>query len=156
MNIPTLKGGQMTTIAYIIGILVLLFIIYRILGKIGLVQTKEKQRKEAEKTEAMTELRNDDYFNPLYYKGKTYKHLGEALGQKYAGDLNIAMRGAGTDEELIMVTFGKLYNKVNVSEVAAHYYLKTKGRDLQTDLLNELSEKEVVQLMNIINSLPNN
>lgn len=155
MNVPNLKGGQMVTLAYIIGILVLLFIVYRILGKVGLVTTREKKRTEAEKTEAVSNLRTDEYFNPLYYKGKSYKSVGQALGEKYAGDLRIAMSGAGTDEELINATFGKLYNKVNVSEVAAYYYLKTKGRDLQADLLNELSDKEIVELMNIINALPN-
>lgn len=151
MKVPELKGGQMLTLAYIIGILVVLFIIYKILGKTGLVETKEDKKEDA----AATEIRTLSYFNPLYLKDKltTYQKLG-SIAKSYASQLRTAMKGFGTDEEMIYNTFGKLKTKENIAEVAM-YYVAEYNSDLQSDLLNELNDKEMLILMNIINKLPN-
>lgn len=150
MKVPELKGGQMITLAYFIGILIILYIVYKILGKVGLVETKE-DKKEAE---AATKIRSLSYFEPLYLKGRTdYKPLG-STAQFYAAQLMKAMKGFGTDEEMIYSVFGKLKNKENIAEVAAYYYQDYK-RSLQADLLNDLSDSEMLTLNNIINKLPN-
>jgi hypothetical protein len=65
-----------------------------------------------------------------------------------------AMSGSGTDEELIYATFGKLLNKVNISEISLAYAAKY-GRDLQSDLLSELNDKEILNLWSIIDKLSN-
>jgi len=162
MKVPELKGGQMITLAYFVGILVVLFIVYRLLSKVGLVKTVAQQRTAAEQTAAVDMLRTDDYFNPDYYKTAKYKQLGTNTANQYAKDLRSAMAGVGTDEELIYSTFGKLANKAQISEIADQYrsiygfpfYIMSDN--LQADLLDELTKEEVSNMMNIINQLPNN
>lgn len=151
MKVPELKGGQMLTLAYIIAILVILFIVYKVIGKLGLVDTKEDKKKD----EAAAALRTSNYFDPLYLKGNTsYKALGKTKATFYAGELRSSIKGWGTDEEKIYSVFGKLNSKENISEIAL-YYEHDFNRSLQSDLLNELNDKEMLILNNIINKLPN-
>ena len=154
MKAPDLKSGQMITIAYLIGMVVVLFIVYKLLVKVGIIKSSAKKRAEAEQGAAVDMLRTDEYWKPDYYKGLSFKSLGSNAATLYAQTIRAGLRGFGTNEEKINVTFGKLFNKCNVSEVSEKYYLQY-GRDLQTDLLNDLSDKEVASLMNIINGLPN-
>lgn len=149
-NVPELKTGQMITIAYIIGIVIILYVIYKVLGKIGLVQTKESK----EKDKATSEILTNDYFSAEYALKRYYKSLGKDKALEYAETIRKALKGFGTDENQLFITFGKLYSKCNIAEIAT-IYNKKYGRDLQADIANELSAKEKVQLLNIINSLPN-
>lgn len=154
MNVPSLKGSQMLTLAYFIGILVLLFIVYKVLSKIGLVKTAADKKEEKQTAEAVSSIRSLKYFEPLYLKDKldTYQKLGKTA-QFYAAQLSKAMSGFGTDEETIFSVFGKLKSRENIAEVAS-YYLNDYNESLQTDLLNELSEDELKTLSDIINKLP--
>lgn len=156
MKVPELKGGQMITIAYFVGIVVVLFIVYKFLGKIGLIKTSEKKREEEAETKAAAQLRTSVYFEPLYLKDKlsTYKPLGKSLASSYASQLKGSLSGAGTDEETIYAVFGKLRSKENIAEISA-YYLQKYSRSLQSDLLNDLNDAEMVILTDIINKLPN-
>jgi len=158
MKVPSLKTGQMMTIAYGIAIIVVLFIVYKILAGVGLIKTPAKKRAEAEKGAAVKMLRTDDYFDPLYIKTNNltgqFKSLGSNAPDVYARDIFMAIQGWGTNEEAIYSTFGKLHNKCNISEIAMSYNLKYR-RSLQADLLNDLTDSEVSALMNIINGLPN-
>jgi hypothetical protein len=155
MKTPDLKGGQMLTIAYFIAIVVVLFIVYKFLGKIGLIKTADKKKQDEAETKAAQTLRTSVYFDPMYLKGKTktYNQLGNDA-QYYAATIMKALGGFGTDEELIYATFGKLKSKENIAEVAA-YYLQDYNRILQADLLNDLSDEEMVILNDIISKLPN-
>jgi len=153
-KVPELKGGQMITIAYFIGILVILFIVYKILGATGLVKTKAKKIEEKAEENAVNEVRTNDIFNPEYYFDKKYQSLGNQYITMYSNELRKAMQGIGTNEEAIFVVFGKLMNKCQVSELAAGYKYKFQ-RDLKTDLLNELSASDIATIMSIVNKLPN-
>jgi len=155
-SVPELKGGQMITILYGIGVIVLLYIVYKIMAGMGLIKTAAARRAENEKVAAVKNMETDAYFDPHYLKDKIgqFKALGSNTAIVYAQNLRDAMKGLGTDEEAIYATFGKLYNKCNVAEVAL-YYVSQYNCDLQVDLLNELSDKEKTKLMNIINGLPN-
>jgi hypothetical protein len=154
MKAPDLKQNQMVTIAYIIGMGILLFIVYKLLVKVGLIKSAAKKRAEAEQGAAVEMLRTDDYWKPDYYKGLAFKSIGSNAATLYAQTIRAGMRGFGTNEEKILVTFGKIFNKCNVSEISEKYATQY-GRDLQADLLNDLSDKEVASLMNIVNGLPN-
>lgn len=153
MKTPDLKSGQMITIAYLVGLLVVLFIVYKLLIKVGLIKSPAKKRAQAEAEAAVEMLRTDDYFSPDYYKGRQFKSLGSNQANLFAQQIRKALRGFGTNEEELYTTFSKLYNKCNVSEVAESYQLQYKN-NLQADLLNDLNDKEVAELMNIINGLP--
>jgi hypothetical protein len=146
---PELNTNQMITIAYLIGLIVVIFVVYKILKGLGLI-------KDAQKDTAVEDLRTTDYLNPDYFKGKQgdFRSLGADAAILHASELRAAMQGFGTDEEAIYAVFGKLYNKVNCSELAATY-LQGFGDDLQTDLLNELTDSEKQTLWDIIKKLPN-
>lgn len=146
--------GKVIQIAYILGFVIVLVIVYKLMSAVGLIKSPAKKRSQKEQAEALKMLRTDEYFDPNYYKDKKFKSIGANAANLYAQNLRKAVRGMGTDEEMIFATFGKLYNKANVSEVAAAYQSHYK-RDLQADLLDDLNNKEVTTLMNIINGLPN-
>lgn len=153
-KVPELKTGQMITLAYFIGILVILFVIYKILGKLGIIKTAEKKEAEKNETEAVNELRTNDLFDPQYWKGKYYRVIGKDNANILAGRLRVAMQGLGTDEEMILTTFGKLKCKINVSEVT-YAYAQLYKRDLRLDMIDELSDSEMNEVWQIIKKLPN-
>jgi hypothetical protein len=146
--------GKIIPVIYIIGFILILIIVYKLLSSIGIIKTPKKKRELAAQAVAVEALRTDDYFDPAYYRNKKFKSIGMNAANLYAQYVRKAVRGAGTDEELIFTTFGKLYNKCNVSEVAERYTMQYK-RDMQTDLLNDLTKKEAAALMSIIDNLPN-
>jgi len=152
MKVPS--SDKVISIAMIIGLLVVVFIVYKLLSGIGLIKTPAKKRAIKEKAEALNSMRTDEYWNPTYYKTQTYKSMNGPVIMKYSGDLHDALMGLGTDEEAVYNVFSKLLNKCNVSELAAAYQLKF-GRDLKTDLLNDMNDTEVATLMEIVNGLPN-
>ena len=137
---------------YIVGILVIVLIIYRVLKSIGLIKSQAKIKAKAQRKELISDLRGVEQFDVLYLdKRKGYKSLSDRA-QQYAVALRNAMKGFGTDEESIMSIFSRLNNRDNISEVALVYKNKYE-RDLLIDLLNELTDKEKAELMTIINKL---
>lgn len=153
-SIPEVKGGQFMTILYGIAIVVILYVVYQVLTKIGLIKTRTKRQAIAAKTEAEANLRASEYFNPLLLKNNEKYVPLAGTGKLYAGMLYKAMRGLGTDEEAIYSVFGRLHSKENISELALYYQTIGK-RDLITDILNELTDKEQATLWSIIEKLPN-
>ena len=151
MNLQSLGiSGKIKTVLYIVGGLIVLLIIVRILrtGK-----RKAKEIKKEDKIQAVQDLRTMEYFNPDFKVGKIFNPIGDNAADLYAEQLRKAVRGLGTNEERIYSTFSKLKCKANISEVAARYYLKFR-RDLRTDILNDLNDKEKVILLGIINQMP--
>jgi len=152
MKVP--DTGKIITFAYLIGFVIVLLVLYKILSAVGIIKTSKRKRADKEKDAAVEMLRTDEYFDPDYYKVRKFKSLGSNAANLYAQHIRKAIRGIGTDEEMLYATFGKFYNKCNVSEVSESYFKQYKN-DLQADLLNDLTDKEVVNLMEIINGLPN-
>ena len=154
-KVPKLEGGQLITIAYFIGILVILFIVYKILAATGLVKTAAAKKEDAEEKLAVDTIRTSDIFDPEYARqNKKFTPLGTHKLAVYTEELRKALRGWGTDEEAIFVVFGNLNNKCNVSELAATYEEKYKD-NLKTVLLNDLTKEDAATLMSIVNRLPN-
>jgi hypothetical protein len=135
---------QKLIIIVVILIVVLLFI-DQILKAIGLKKSGADRAEE----NAISDLRTLPQFDPLYSKGKAFKPIGLNQSNVYAEQLRKSIRGIGTDEEIIYSTFGKLNNKMNISEVAESFYLKYKT-DLRAALLSDLKDSEKVKLMQII------
>lgn len=140
-------------IIYMAGILIILLIVYRVLKSIGIIKSQSKVKAKEQRKELIQDLRGVEQFDVMYLdKKKSYKSLS-TKAQEYAVALRNAMKGFGTDEESIMSIFSRLDNRDNISEVALVYKNKYE-RDLLTDLLNELTDKEKAELMTIINKLP--
>ena len=131
-------------------VIIVTIIIWRVLGKIGLVKSKEQKQKDS----AVETLFTMTYFDPAYNKGKSFAPLGKSAADKYAKDLNRALGIFGDDEEAIYSTFGKLKNKTNISEVAESFQNIYK-KDMRATVLGNLSEKEMKKLFDIISKLPN-
>jgi hypothetical protein len=160
MKIP--DTNKIMSIAMIIGIVVALYIIYKILNAFGLLKTASDKRDDAAKAAAVSSLRVDQYFDPNFYADKNFNALDLDTAVKDAKDLRSAMAGIGTDEESIYTIFGGLPCKMAVSQVADCYKQQygfpfyIMSDNLKTDLLNELTAEEVNTLMGIINNLPDN
>jgi len=159
MKVPELKTGQMVTIAYILAIIIVLYIVYKVLNAVGLLQTGADKRKRAEEKVAINMLSSDEYFDPEFYKTeKPFKQIGSTLASDYAGTIHYAIYGGmlgrfNTDYNLIFTTMNKLYNKCNISELA-EAFLQKYNLFLQNSLLNNLNGEHIADLMNIINALP--
>lgn len=151
MTIDT--AGKTKLILLGVGLLFVLFFLNKILTMIGIRKSKTR----IEKDEAEESLNTMKYFEPGYYKKVPHKPLGETMAQHYAKDLNKAWKffrpTLTVNEDLIYSTFGKLGNKVQISEVAEQYYLM-RSEDLRSRIMKELNRKEQVKLFNIIQSLP--
>lgn len=154
MKIPEVKGGQFMTVLYGIAILVILFVVYQVLAKIGLIKTRAKKKAEAAKEEASTELRTSEFFDPMILEQYPNYVPLKNQARDWAAQLYNAMHKLGTDEEAIYSVFGRLRNKLNIAEISLNYRLAWR-RDLLTEILNELTEKEQVNLWTIISKLPN-
>jgi truncated hemoglobin YjbI len=155
----TPDSGKIINLVTLIGLLVFLFVIYKILDAAGLIKTHADKVADAKRAAAVTDLRISDYFSPEYYKTFQTQPLSDNQASQYAKQLRGAMAGIGTDEETIYTIFGALPNHVAISQVA-NEYKKQYGfpfyilsNSLQDDLLNELSPKEVEVLMSIINKI---
>jgi hypothetical protein len=154
MKVP--DTNKLISIAIIIGIFVALYIIYKILDKVGIIKTGADKREEAAEESAKSELLASDLFKPGEFHPQigTYKSIGSTAAYSYADKIHQALRGVGTNEDLLFSVFLKLYNKVNISEIATAYALNYKS-DMGLDLADDLSKSEMVRLMEIINKLPN-
>jgi hypothetical protein len=157
MKTPT--KDQVVVYIYIAGAVVAVYFVYRIMVKLGLVDTFQSKQLDKEKELALNQMRKGDYWRPEYYKTQRFTPLGAELAKEYANDLRKAVRGIGTDEEVIYTTFGKLNSKAQISEIAEQYrdsyiwWFTGGGDNLQADILDDLKEKEVLTLMDIINKI---
>lgn len=136
-------------IFYVIAGLVVLLMLDQILKAVGLKKDKADKNKE----QAVQELRTNDFFNPMFYRGKAFAAIGKEPANQYAKDIRKAVSGFGTDEEMLFTTFGKLKCRYNISEIAESYY-ELFGKNLLPAILNELSEKDMATLNTIVNKLP--
>ena len=150
MNLP--DSNKLITAGYLIAILLVLFFVYKILSGIGIVKTAKKEKAKAAQAEAINDLRGVPQFNVMYLDSRRDYRSLDAYAQTYAEELRKAIRGLGTDEEAVYSIFSRLAKKDNIAEIATVYKNKY-GRDLLTDLLNDLTDKEKAKLMNIINNL---
>jgi len=153
MNLP--DSNKLMSAAYIVALLLILFFVYKILAGFGIVKTAKKKKEQAAKEAAINDLRGVEQFTPdvnILAERQGYK-LTSASAQIYAETLRKAIRGLGTDEEAIFSIFSRLQSKRDITEIATAYRSKY-DRDLLTDLLNDMTDKEKAKLMIIINNLP--
>ena len=155
MKVP--DTGKIISVVYIGAALIVVFLIYKIFAGVGLIKTTAKKKELSKRTEAEAKLRSSEYFNPLFLKGRLdqYKNKLGNQAKDYSGQLRKAIAGLGTNEETIFSIFGRLKNKWNIGEISM-YYRGSFNRDLLSDLLNDLTDKEQLILWDIINKLPEN
>lgn len=156
MKVP--DSGKIISVIYIGAALIGVYLIYKIFSGVGLIKTGAKKKEIAARSEAEIKLRGSEYFNPLFLKTKVdaYKSkLDSAEVKLMVQEIRQALRGLGTNEEKIFSVFGRLKSKWNISELS-FYYRYVYNRDLLTDLLNDLTDKEQLILWDIISKLKEN
>ncbi len=151
MKTPT--KDQVIVYIYIAGGLLGAYFIYKVMAKLGLIKTASDRKEE----QAVAELREYDYFNPMVLKDHSWARLGETQAKNFALELYRAMHGSvifglGTDEEAIYSVFGKMTDKYQIAEVSGWYQIQF-DKSLLSDILNELNDSEKATLMNIINNI---
>ena len=134
---------------YVVGAIVVLLIVDQILKAFNLKKDKNDKKEE----EAQSELRTNDFFNPMFYKGKAFSALGKSVSNQYAKDIKSSLGLFNDNEELIYTTFGKLKCKYNISEIAESFY-ELYGKEMLPAILAKLNSKEMAILNAIINKLP--
>jgi hypothetical protein len=151
MNTP--DSGKIIQVMQVVAGLIVMFLIYKIMTGLGLIKTGKKKEEEKQKEAAADGLRSSEYFDTtlILKKQPSYIPLG-SMATQYAKDLRKALRGFGTDEEMIYAIFNRLKNKYQVSELSLAYKAEYK-KDLLADIMNDLTDKEQVILWGIINKL---
>ena len=134
---------------YVVGAIVVLLIVDQILKALNLKKDKTDKKEE----EAQSELRTNDFFNPMFYRGKAFSALGKSVSNQYAKDIKNSLGIFNDNEELIYTTFGKLKCKYNISEIAESFY-ELYGKEMLPAILAKLNSKEMTILNTIINKLP--
>lgn len=134
--------------AALVVIILVIIIVWRILGKVGLIESKEAKQKKA----AVEDLRSSPYFDPD--STKAFKPLGQNTADAIAKQIYAAKGVFNDDEESVYAAFAKLKNKGQISEVAKSFQRLYK-KDLQAYLLAFINESEMQKLQLIINKLPN-
>lgn len=154
MNVPS--TDKVMSIAMLIGIVIVLFIVYKILAATGLIKTQEQKKLAEEKSVAEVTLLGNDYFNPKLFHDRLnkYRSLGLKGANQEAAKLHDAIFRFGTDEAKIFSVFLNLFCKVNISEISAAYQVNYNS-DLKLDLVDELNKTDMAKLVDIINKLPN-
>jgi hypothetical protein len=157
MKAPDLKAGQMITIAYIIGILIVLYIIYLVLEKVGLIKTSAQNKAAADKAAAVGTFPTLKVFDLDYLTNASYNPMPSDVAESDCTAIHDSIYGfftINTDFNRINSTFGSLSSKDNVAELALIYSTKYSGRDMRADLLNNLNDAHILALTDIINGLP--
>jgi len=134
----------------IIAAIFVIIIVWRVLGKVGLVESKESRQKK----EAVENFQTSPYFDKDYYKNKSFKSLGAEPAKQYAKEIYNTHGVFNDSEDTLYSIFGNLKNKVNISEVAEQFY-KLYGKDMKGYIANFLDDKEQAKLQTVISKLPN-
>jgi len=143
-------------IFYGISTLIIVWVIYLALKRIGLIKSATKIRAEKDEARALKELRNAEFFNPNLYKEDKYSLvnlLSNDVANQYAKDIKKSWGWFNDDEAAVYSVFRKMANKIQISQIADAYAQLYKA-DLLGDIEYYLNAKERAFLWNIIDSKP--
>lgn len=127
-----------------------LYAVYRVLQKVGVIQTAQQQ--------VVQTVDVQDYTSPRYWSsnqqaGKNVKVLTMASVNKLVADLLDSHGVFNDDEEKMTGVFKQLKFKSQYSFLADYFTRKT-GQDLTAWLKNYFSDSELSVPFNWVNSLP--
>lgn len=148
----------------------LIVVFYLLLKKIGLITTKTKEDKEAEKIAGETKVKVSvqlakqfnnviDFKNSnlwdvnLWKKQSTSTMLTSASAKLIAKNIKNAFGFLNDNEEQIYAAFRTMKNKYNVSQVSDAYRILF-NEDLAGSLVEKLNDYELSNIWDIVNSKP--
>lgn len=155
MNTPP-KVINPQIVLYGLLIIVVLWIIYLLMKRIGLIKTQADIKEVKERTEAVQNLENSKYFDPNLYKQTSYGYahlLPSTTANYYAKEIKSSWGWFNDDEERVYSAFRSLTSKIQISQVADAYAQLYKS-DLLGDIVHYFNAKEKAFLWKIIDSKP--
>lgn len=144
-----------------IPIIIILFVIFLLLKRFGLIRTreqrkaaKEKKQQKIERKAIDTTITKEQYFKPTYWrKVSANRLLPEKTARTYATNLRSALKKFGQIQATkVMAIFNTLTDKAQVSQLS-FYYQANYERDMVTDLINNLKKAELLKLYNVTDAL---
>lgn len=149
--------------AYGLITLIVVWVLYLIMRRTGLIQSKEaraaSKEKAAEEAQIKLEkqlLEDSEYFNPNLYKKTGYNLsviLPEDSAKLYAKQIFNAWGIINDDEEQVYDVFRKIPNKITISQVS-DMYSKMYKADLLGELIYRMSKTELAFIYRIIDKKP--
>jgi hypothetical protein len=168
-NIPSVSGGQMKTIAFIIVLIIIGYAAYVILQRLGLIRSageksaaKEKDKTTAEKAVIEKTILTSDLLNPNYQNTSGVNQnnlLSDALAESLANKLQASM---GKIPILGIITSNvndaigviqQLWYAPQVSQLADKFYT-IFGLSLAATLQEYFSKEDLIKIYDTINKLP--
>lgn len=142
--------------AYGLLTIIVIWVLYLVMKKIGLIQDKASKIEEEQKAKNIVAITETDIFRP-----STHETTGKGLSVlvpsstaiEWAKDIKNAFGWINDDEEAIYNVFRKMTNQLQVSQVA-NAYSELFNSDLFGDLDYYFSEVELSNVWNIIKTLP--
>jgi ABC-type transport system involved in Fe-S cluster assembly fused permease/ATPase subunit len=151
--------------AYFLITVVVLFILYFVLKRIGIIQsraeTKAESKAKAEATKTLTNLnqmvidfKDLKYWNPDYMNAIPFglrMSYDKATG--IAKEIEDAWGWLNDDEGQLYNAFTKIPKQRDIASVA-YYYQQLFNKDLRSDLIDRLNKNEIRNLWQIIDAKP--
>ena len=153
--------------AYILIAIVVLFIVFMLLKRFGIIKSKtqrdttkikqesreEKAETKAEKAQIIELLSDNEYFKPGIWKGIPAKRLYTTeYSRQLATKIKKAFGLLNDKEEVIYAVFRSLKDKANISQIA-FAYMALYNTDLLGELIARLSKSELQMIYNIIENI---
>jgi hypothetical protein len=146
------------------------FVVYLLLKKIGLIQSKPSTDEEKQAAKSPQQIKTDivtaNAFNPKYYLTKPVTSvLTEPEATDYASKIHKAfnptelmlgfkmLASITNSPEVVIGIIQQLANKAQVSQIAA-FYQQSYGTSLSEDIANHFTKTDAANIYTIANSLP--
>lgn len=144
--------------------LIVMFIVYAILKRVGIIQSTEAKKRD-ERVNVLSTSTSDWYLPDYHTNFPSAKKLSNSTAIEIAKKLHEAMYSTplknmaslglatlGTDTTTLFAQIAKIKSKVQFSQVANEYNI-LYNEDLYTSILSELSDKELLKLTSYVDGL---
>lgn len=139
-------------IAYVTGFLIIIWVVYLLLKRIGLIESRQQRVEEKEQTER--EKRAVQFFPPNIWKEyPTRTAMNNDVSNNLATEINNSFGFFNDNEQRIFSVFQKLAYKQNVSQLS-NSYEQLFHADLHSKLFDNLNSNEMDYIYNIIDIKP--
>jgi hypothetical protein len=164
---PVLSSGQMKTIGFLILIVVIIYALYVILERMGLIRTKAQKDMAAAKdkasmaaTQAEKTIQNTTVLNPNYHLQPSVPEenllsdmLADSLTDKLQSSMSKFLGIITSSVSEALAVIAQLTHKAQMSQIASLYNIKF-GRSLSSDLSDWFTDNDLVRINAAIAAIP--
>lgn len=149
---------------YFIITVIVLFVLYFVLKRIGIIQgrePKEVREAKADQVKTITELnqmiidfKKSPIFNPSYMNSIPFsKRLDYNDATELAAQIDDAWGWLNDNEKQVYNAFSGITKQADVASIA-YYYRQLFGKDLRSDIIKKMNNSEIRNVWSIIQSKP--